>query len=142
TPEAWPLREGLGGVLGYILLHWAAVLPQMVGLPLPYEQVGLVSAIAGGIVVAFALGFSFREWRGLARACRIAVGFVARHAATAILFLYRKWQDRRDAAPARLNRPGVGRAENAADITPREPHFRRASVAAEPEEDIPVVRTA
>ncbi|MET4699690.1 S-DNA-T family DNA segregation ATPase FtsK/SpoIIIE [Constrictibacter sp. MBR-5] len=140
TAEAWPLREGLGGVLGVVLLHWAAGLPQLIGLPLAYEQVGLVTGIAGGIVVAFVLGFSFREIAMLTRACFRGVRFLAASAIGGVLFLRRTWDARRAAAP-QLPRRRDTSGDDADDVTPREPRFRRPAVSAEPPPEV-TVRTA
>ncbi|MBT5497042.1 MAG: cell division protein FtsK [Alphaproteobacteria bacterium] len=60
SPESWPFRGGLGGVVGDMLHFWTL---DLLIEPVPrWCYVALMAAIAGGVLL-YTLGFSAREWQ-------------------------------------------------------------------------------
>ena len=78
VPAHWPLRAGLGGVIGQHLLQ-GQLLPllKVAGLPAASAWIG---ALAGGLALAalaVALGLSVGEWIGMGRGVGRGVGLTA-----------------------------------------------------------------
>ena len=60
SPESWPFRGGLGGVVGDMLHFWTL---DLLVEPVPrWCYVAVMAAIAGGVLL-YTLGFSAREWQ-------------------------------------------------------------------------------
>src|SRR5690606_32954518 len=62
-PAAWPLHEGLGGVLGALALDRLTSLIGGVGLPVNDSATALAAGFVAVAAVAYALGFNPSEWR-------------------------------------------------------------------------------
>jgi len=67
TPEAWPLRTGIGGVAGYALLTQAVAL--MAPLKFAYSDISvvLVSGLLGSVILVYAGGLDRSEWIAMGR---------------------------------------------------------------------------
>jgi S-DNA-T family DNA segregation ATPase FtsK/SpoIIIE len=72
-PATWPLQAGLGGFTGTMVLGKLSLLAQDVHLGLAIQLLGLTMAVPALALFVYVLGFSFAEWRGLAR----GVGWLA-----------------------------------------------------------------
>ncbi len=62
-PAAWPLHEGLGGVLGTLALDRLTGLIGGVGIPINDSATALAAGFAAVAAFAYALGFNPSEWR-------------------------------------------------------------------------------
>ena len=110
TPEAWPLRTGLGGLIGDAALGTLATL-LAIGPGLPVTPVIALLAAGGGLALAtYIAGWTWAGvgvWssRGAALAAvpvaagwRWSAGFIARRRAAAGTHAERDWDDEDDAA--------------------------------------------
>jgi len=69
APDDWPLHQsGLGGFAGRLLFAQAAALAQIVAPGIALRPIGLAAAAPAGALFLYVLGFSWAEWRAVARA--------------------------------------------------------------------------
>ncbi len=69
VPSAWPLTDGLGGIVGHSLLAGAlAPLTEAMGLGAGRLALALVAAPPALLLLGFALGLTLGDWRTLGRA--------------------------------------------------------------------------
>ena len=76
APDAWPVKIGMGGVTGSVLLRDVGTLASAAGIPL--WSVALVSEILAVAALLAALGISRHEWSGGLRNAAQASGTTAR----------------------------------------------------------------
>jgi S-DNA-T family DNA segregation ATPase FtsK/SpoIIIE len=73
TPDSWPLRASLGGVVGSSILKSIMTLVGLADLRPGALMLALVAGLGGLAALVGALGFTFTEWHnGLSRAFRLA----------------------------------------------------------------------
>ena len=66
TPVSWPIRSGLGGVVGFVALGQIASLSQHLGWGLQAYILGAAAAVAALALFATASGITLGEWRDAA----------------------------------------------------------------------------
>ena len=109
APAGWPVRAGLGGVIGLYLYLGLGDLVATLGLSVPDWSVVIGLAATAVTLLVFTLGIAVGEWRGIARGLRwllvqagrglraLAQGLVA--AVTFVAAMARRWAAPQSAAP-------------------------------------------
>ena len=133
APESWPLRAGLGGVAGALLLTNAVKIAAALGLGVGATIIGASAGVLALLALSVGLAMTGREWltgsllaaRGLWRSAAISMRGIIR------LFRWRPRTRARSERPAKAKREGRARRQRGSTIVAGERAEPRLNIRAD-----------
>ncbi|HUI17846.1 MAG TPA: DNA translocase FtsK 4TM domain-containing protein [Alphaproteobacteria bacterium] len=119
-PVGWPIRTGLGGLIGLIGHGKFASAAEMSGLSLGSDLLGLAAAVPAAALFLYILGLSWAEWKACGRAVLWLASDGPRGLARGAAFLVRSCTALLGGLAGRRREPLVDRAH--------EPNLERAAL--------------
>jgi S-DNA-T family DNA segregation ATPase FtsK/SpoIIIE len=119
TPDAWPLKTGLGGFGGEIILTQVAALIARTGLTVGAPALAAATGTACMVALLFTLGIDRDEWRsmalGLNRGARAGLSWLGQGGRWAALATARIWRSDFTAGMRRSKRGGASESVHRRD---------------------------
>jgi len=145
-PGGWPLRSGLGGVTGSLLLASIKTGLGSAGVPIGAGLIGVVAALIMLLTLTPALTLTWRDWktaaglasRGAARSVTVAAGLTGRAAGHG----FSLWRRRSWSLPSLRRTPVEEPLEKPARRTRVEPQLRQPAEDDDEAEETPPARPA